>query len=334
MGKRRRMEGARINDWDELSVKRKRNDEKEENDWETSSTDSQSSNGSSTSSTSEGSVFGGDRREKESPEFNKILKTLSKAVLSKSALELLHSMATSKDILFWTPKGQLLYRNRRIPVTNIAELIEYILLPYNPDVSKPRALNTFLEGIAELGISKHLIKNKKVLADVIVKENEIQNENESEEDDETNSETSSKSTDQSEVSESERSEKSEMEDKNSDYDSSSGQETEEEHESEHQEEEENQPQSCKNCGSDDQCFMIVVKCPKCKWHEGAVSQPSKINSCLNCELCSGSFGLNRKSLRDILRLCNACGFLSHTNVKSGREQHFEAEEEMITDSEE
>ncbi|CAH3124789.1 unnamed protein product, partial [Porites lobata] len=33
-------------------------------------------------------------------------------------------MAASKDILFWTPSGQLLRNKRTIPVTNIAELVE------------------------------------------------------------------------------------------------------------------------------------------------------------------------------------------------------------------
>ena len=62
--------------------------------------------------------------------------------------DLLHSMAASKDILFWTPSGQL----RTITVTNIAELVEYVLLPHNNEVTKPRALNTFLDGLAELAI--------------------------------------------------------------------------------------------------------------------------------------------------------------------------------------
>ena len=57
-------------------------------------------------------------------------------------------------------------RNKRIiPVTNIADLGEYVLLPHNNDVTKPRALNTFLDELAELGFDKGLIKNKKPLSD-------------------------------------------------------------------------------------------------------------------------------------------------------------------------
>ena len=88
--------------------------------------------------------------EDEEPRINDVLSNLSQAVSKKRASDLLHSMAGSRDILFWTPRGQLLRNKRIIPVTNIAELVEYVLLPHNDDVIKLRALNTFLEGFAEL----------------------------------------------------------------------------------------------------------------------------------------------------------------------------------------
>ena len=61
---------------------------------------------------------------------------------------------------------------RIIPVKNIAELLEYVLLPYNDDVTKPRTLNTFLDRLAKIGI---------VLSDLIEegyrhKENTFENE--------------------------------------------------------------------------------------------------------------------------------------------------------------
>ena len=58
-------------------------------------------------------------------------------------------MAASKDILFWTPRGQLLRNQLIIPVTNISELVEYVLLLHNDDIVKPRALKTFIDGLAE-----------------------------------------------------------------------------------------------------------------------------------------------------------------------------------------
>lgn len=54
-------------------------------------------------------------------------------------------------------------------MTNIAELVEYALLPHSDSVSKPRALNTFLDGIAEIGVDRGLIKNKKALSSLIEK---------------------------------------------------------------------------------------------------------------------------------------------------------------------
>ena len=67
-------------------------------------------------------------------------------------------------------------RNKRIiPVTNIADLVEYVLLPHNNDVTKPHALNTFLDELAELGFDKGLIKNKKWLSDLIEKEKGYRN---------------------------------------------------------------------------------------------------------------------------------------------------------------
>ena len=65
-----------------------------------------------------------------------------------------------------------------------------MLLPHNNEVNKPWGLNTFLDGLAELGIDKGLIKNKKLLSDLIEKEKGYQNvENTS--DNESNNEESS-----------------------------------------------------------------------------------------------------------------------------------------------
>ena len=106
----------------------------------------------------------------EEPRIKDVLENLSNTVSKQEASDLLHIMASSKDILFWTPSGLLLRNQRMIPVTNIAELVDYVLLPHNADVTKPRALKTFIDGLAELGIDKHLIKNKKTLIDLLKKE--------------------------------------------------------------------------------------------------------------------------------------------------------------------
>ena len=115
----------------------------------------------------------------EEPRINDVLNNLSQAVSRKYASDLLHSMSASKDILFWTPRRELLRNQRRIPVTNISELVEYVLLPHNTDIGRPRALNTFLDGLAQLGVDKPLIKNKKVLSDILQKEQAYRDKEES-----------------------------------------------------------------------------------------------------------------------------------------------------------
>ena len=110
---------------------------------------------------SETDVSDDEQSNDEEPRIKDVLENLSQTVSRKRASDLLHSMAVSKDIFFWTPRGQLLRKNRIIPVTNITELVEYILLPHNDDVIKPRAINTFLDGLAELGVDKRLIKKQK-----------------------------------------------------------------------------------------------------------------------------------------------------------------------------
>ena len=50
-----------------------------------------------------------------------------------------------------------------------------MLLPHNNEVTKPHALNTLLDGLAELGIDNGLIKNKKLLSDLIEKEKGYRN---------------------------------------------------------------------------------------------------------------------------------------------------------------
>ena len=119
---------------------------------------------------SETDVSDDEESDDEEPRIKDVLENLSQSVSRQRASDLLHSMAASKDILFWTPRGQLQRNNRLIPVTNIDELVEYVLLPHNDEVIKPRALNTFLDGLAELEVDKRLIKNKKILNDLLEKE--------------------------------------------------------------------------------------------------------------------------------------------------------------------
>ena len=79
---------------------------------------------------------------------------------------------------------------------------------------KLRALNTFLEGLAELGVDKRLIKNKKILSDLLEKE-KVYRENEGEGDDDS---------DRSDISDSSDGEESHSESNDVESDSESDQE--------------------------------------------------------------------------------------------------------------
>ena len=180
----------------------------------------------------------------EEPRIKDVLGNLSKTVSRKRASELLHSMAASKDILFWTPRGQLLRNQRIIPVTNISELVEYVLLPHNDEVIKPRALNTFLDGLAELGVDKRLIKNKKILSDLLEKE-KVYRENEGEGDGDS---------DRSDISDSSDGEESQSESNDLERDSESDQERIIQQES---------SKPCHHCQNWNMSVTAVVKCPRC-----------------------------------------------------------------------
>ena len=66
-----------------------------------------------------------------------------------------------------------------------------MLLPRSNEVTKSRALNTFLDGLAELGIDKGLIENKKLLNDLIEKEKGYRNAENTSDNDSNNEESSS-----------------------------------------------------------------------------------------------------------------------------------------------
>ena len=231
-----------------------------------------------------------EEEEEDEPQIRNILVELSKTIPSQKTVDFLHSLATSKNILFWTPKGEMVYHDRRIPVTNIAQLIEYVLLPYSQDVVKPRALNIFLEGLAELKIDKSLIKNKKLVMDIIDREKEN---NRSEESDWSDSESEEDSS-QTEL------EEGEVEDK-----SETGNEVSHENESTEQETDSPCP-SCEN----NMTITSLQTCPYCKWQD-AVKGSMFRNKALVCDICQHNNPANSRSVRETHHRCNRCGFKSH-----------------------
>ena len=251
----------------------------------------------------EDSTTSDEESDSEEPRIKDVLNELSQAVSRKRASELLHSMATSKDILFWTPRGQLLRNQRIIPVTNISELVEYVLLPHNDDVAKPRALNTFMEGLAELGVNKRLIKNKKVLSDILQKEQVFHDEEENNEADDGNStdsneeeETASESSQPEETQETEENDDSDSEEEEADISDSEN--------STFIKEKVVNP--CQHCEGQNVYDTAVMKCTKCFW----------VDNLKICPICNHKIPLDRKHGEHSLRRCYDCGAITHKNEKT------------------
>ena len=144
------------------------------------------------------------------------------------------------------------------PVSNISELVEYVLLPHDSDVAKPRALNTFLEGLAELGVDKRLTKNKKLLSNLLEKEKEYRNNQDSE-----NNDGQSTDSDEDEKTASGRIQSQESE--------NSDQEAESDNKNSDSESttilQQKNPYQCQHCEGSSVYHTAVIKCPKCVWHD-------------------------------------------------------------------
>ena len=215
----------------------------------------------------------------EEPRIKDVLENLSQSVSRKRASDLLDSMAASKDILFW--------KNRLIPVTNIAELAEYVLLPHNDEVIKPRALNTFLDGLAELGADKRLIKNKKILSDLLDKEKVYRENGEGEGDDD------------SDRSDSNDGEESQSESNDEKSDNESDQEGIIEKAS---------SKPCPHCQSWNMSATAVVKCPRCFWQD---------NNFI-CPICGYDIPVDKEHIKEAVARCNDCGATCHENMKTSK----------------
>jgi hypothetical protein len=51
----------------------------------------------------------------------------------------------------------------------MVDLVEYALLPYHQEIKKPRGLNTLIDGLADIGINKKLIKTKRILVELVAR---------------------------------------------------------------------------------------------------------------------------------------------------------------------
>lgn len=238
----------------------------------------------------------------EEPIIQLILQDLPGSVSHEDASALLHSMAASKNILFWALNGEMIRNQRRIPGTNMAELVEYVLLPFTNDLPRPNGLNSFIEGLAELGINKSWIGNKQILSEILDEE-EIQHQEQSVSGNEESDDESEEESDDVESNDESEQEEEESDDESND-------------ESE-QEEEENEPntdnkQHCSHCGSPDTDVKRTAQCPRCKW-EDRIFCKAKKNQTIYCPFCRNKFLLTNDTARSIFVKCDNCKTLSHNS---------------------
>jgi hypothetical protein len=76
-----------------------------------------------------------------------ILLYLNNNVKKATAEKILHSFLISSDILTWNPQGEIVYHGRDNPDTNIDNLLQYALLPYNSHIPEPRGIDLFTKGL-------------------------------------------------------------------------------------------------------------------------------------------------------------------------------------------
>ena len=185
-------------------------------------------------------VMKGNLQRKESL-LAKYLKNYRERFSRKDASQLLHSMATSKDILFWTPKVVMLYeysQTRRVYSSNL-----------QPRRGKADNTKHVSGWYCQNRHKQTTSEKKKPVADLVLWENEMRTSRGL--DGEYESDTSSQDNDESEVSESEQDEESECEDENggdADAHSVDRKGTEDD------------LTSCQNCSGANICHAFLLKC--------------------------------------------------------------------------
>ena len=242
------------------------------------------------------SELSSDDEYEEEPRIHDVLKQLSGAVNEQDARDLLHSMAASKDILFWSPNGEIIRNKRRIPETSVVDLLEFVLLPHNKDVSSPRALKSFLNGLAQLQVNKRLIRNKIALNDVIGLEN---------------------------IKDHLEQERSDDEETSSDENSSDKESTSDEDDPADQEGggiETTMREPCFHCSGNNVFRSDIAECPVCYWRDvirGGYDQ----NKRHICPICQSVSRLESVS-KETFQRCNTCNARMYFNHVKNRVKTF------------
>ncbi len=70
---------------------------------------------------------------------------------------IMHTMLCCKDIMRWDRRRRFIMDGHTIANTDIAELLEYTVLPYHKDIPKPHGIDLFCHSLQRIGVdSKHI----------------------------------------------------------------------------------------------------------------------------------------------------------------------------------
>lgn len=85
---------------------------------------------------------------------------------------ILHTMLCCSGIMRWDRRRRIILDGHTIPNTDIAELLEYVVLPYHKDIPKPQGIDNFIEGLSDIGVDPRHIGNQCVRL-VVESKNEV-----------------------------------------------------------------------------------------------------------------------------------------------------------------
>ena len=76
------------------------------------------------------------------------------------AERILHTMICCRGIMRWDDRRRLIANGRTLQRADLAELLEYVVLPYHKDIPKFRGLDVFTQGLARIGAESRHIGNQ------------------------------------------------------------------------------------------------------------------------------------------------------------------------------
>ena len=73
---------------------------------------------------------------------------------------IMHAMLCCREIMRWDRRRRLIMDGHTIPNTDLAELLEYCVLPYNKNIPKPNGHDLFVEGLCRIGVDPRHLGNQ------------------------------------------------------------------------------------------------------------------------------------------------------------------------------